>query len=152
MLWRRERQQKGYGRRFYIHSEIKSFGEPGLLVLLLQEEKDTGPTFGKETHHLLSLAREATRTNPQGFVHSTIILSNSPNRPQRNTTMSLHPLFLNGSFPAELTWKAQHGMRLRNDRCCSAVLCSLFMFNSVKRIWSKSDGKRKNIQLTSYKC
>lgn len=126
-----------------LHSKIKSFGEPGLLVLLLQEEQDTGLIFGKETRHHFSLAREATGTNPQGFIHATTILSNSAKRPQRNPTMSLHSLFLNGSFSAELTWKAQHGMKLRNDKSCSAVLCSLFMFNSVKRIWSKGDGRRK---------
>lgn len=49
-----------------LHSEIMRSGEPSLLVLLLQEEQDAG----KETHHLFTLAREATRISPQGFIQA----------------------------------------------------------------------------------
>lgn len=49
--------------------------EPGLLVLLLQEEQEAGLRFGKESH-LISFAREATTVNPQvESIQATIILS-----------------------------------------------------------------------------
>jgi len=49
-----------------LHGERMRPEEQGLLVLLLQEEHDAGLTFGKESHHLMSLAREATTASSQG--------------------------------------------------------------------------------------
>lgn len=70
-----------------LHSERMSSGEPGLLVFLLQEEQDAGLTFGKESHQLIFLAREATTASPQGVYtgyHNFEQLSQSASKKYNN--------------------------------------------------------------------
>lgn len=66
-----------------LHSEIMSFGEPSLLVLLLQEEQDTGLSFGKETTSLLFFSKRSHKNQPSEVYTCYHKLSNSANQPHK---------------------------------------------------------------------